>query len=238
MAFRLLPTFRLARQLSKEISNPFWTVPRPSFWWDYNPRLPSESEIFQDHIGMIEKLMQQPVEIPRPENIRRRHPGMSSATYYRYSEAPKREEKASPSEQEATQHEAETKTETMTEKAAEEFHVSFNLSEFSPEEIQVKLIGDNVLYVEAKHVSKKDGREVERYFSHYYSIPDNVDIEAIKSTISKDGTLKMTAPVMNKQPPQPTEKILPIDHDASARVEEAPVDSAENVDGGNPKSNE
>ena len=181
--------------------------------------------------------MQQPVEVPRPENIRRRHPSMSSATYYRYSEAPKPEEKASPSEQEATRHEAETKT----EKAADEFQVSFNLSEFSPEEIQVKLIGDNVLYVEAKHMSKKDGREVERYFSHYYSVPDNVDIEAIKSTISKDGTLKMTAPLMNKQPPQPTEKILPIDHldqDASARVEEAPVDGTENGDGGNSKSNE
>ena len=211
MAHRLFPTLRLARQLSREMS-PWWAVPRPSFWWDY-PQFPiAASNFFKDHVSLLDRLTQ-PADASYARHPGARHPA-TNTTYYKYTIVSKPKESVHQQSEDTireSQSDEETNTTADQETSPQEFQVSFDLNEFSPGEIQVKLLDDTLLQVEAKHTSEKDGNQVERYFSHYCHLPGNVDTSALKSTISKNGTLRMTAPLISVQDiPPVAEKIIPI----------------------------
>lgn len=77
------------------------------------------------------------------------------------------------------------------------FKVSFDVSQFVPEEINVKT-QDNKLMVQAKHEEKADGgKVVSREFSRQVDIPSNVDPFSMHSVLSKDGILQVEAPVLS-----------------------------------------
>lgn len=74
------------------------------------------------------------------------------------------------------------------------FRVSFDVSQFSPNEISVRT-QDNKLIVHAKHEETGEGKNVSREFSRQIDLPKHVDPERLQSTLSKDGILQVEAPV-------------------------------------------
>lgn len=83
----------------------------------------------------------------------------------------------------------------------DDFKVNLDVQQFKPEEVSVKLQGD-YLVVEGKHEERQDKHGfISRQFQRRYKLPENVDTEKIKSTLSSDGVLQLSAPkkIVNKQ---------------------------------------
>ncbi len=72
--------------------------------------------------------------------------------------------------------------------------VSLDVQQFKPEEINVKVVDDHVV-VEGKHEERQDKHGfISRQFTRRYLLPPNVNIEAVKSSLSSDGILSISAP--------------------------------------------
>jgi HSP20 family molecular chaperone IbpA len=76
----------------------------------------------------------------------------------------------------------------------ERFRVRFDVSEFQPEEIQVK-VQENKLIVNAKHEEKSAQTSISREYSRQVDIPSSVDQERMQCVLSKDGILSVDATV-------------------------------------------
>ncbi len=74
------------------------------------------------------------------------------------------------------------------------FRVSFDVSQFLPEEISVRT-EEQKLLVQAHHEEKGTGRNVSREFSRQIDIPKHVDPQKLQCTLSNDGILQIEAPV-------------------------------------------
>ncbi|KAL6725270.1 hypothetical protein Aduo_007334 [Ancylostoma duodenale] len=86
--------------------------------------------------------------------------------------------------------------------------ISLNVKNFKPEELKVDLDG-RVLRIEGKQeVQEKDGYSM-RTFVREWALPENVDVEKIKSSMTEDGHLSIEAPKMTK--PSITSKSIPIE---------------------------
>lgn len=81
------------------------------------------------------------------------------------------------------------------EDGIQKFKMRFEVSEFKPDEIQVK-VQENKLIVSAKHVEKSASSTRSREYSRQVDIPDNVDQDRIQCILSKDGVLTVDGPVM------------------------------------------
>ncbi|XP_012277090.1 protein lethal(2)essential for life-like [Orussus abietinus] len=89
------------------------------------------------------------------------------------------------------------------------FQVILDVQQFSPEEITVKTVGENVI-VEAKHEEKRDEHGfISRHFVRRYVLPSSHNVENVTSSLSSDGVLTITAP---KKAPESneTERIVNI----------------------------
>nr|QIB84795.1 HSP21.9 [Nilaparvata lugens] len=74
------------------------------------------------------------------------------------------------------------------------FKVNLDVQQFKPEEISVKLSGDNLI-IEGKHEERKDNHGyISRQFSRRYKLPENVDLQKLESKLSSDGVLTLVAP--------------------------------------------
>ncbi|XP_072013038.1 alpha-crystallin B chain-like [Amphiura filiformis] len=74
------------------------------------------------------------------------------------------------------------------------FAVSLDVQQFAPDELDVRVIDGEVL-VHAKHEQKEDEHGyVSREFTRKYNLPEDVDPEDVKSSLSADGTLTIEAP--------------------------------------------
>lgn len=74
------------------------------------------------------------------------------------------------------------------------FRVSLDVQQFKPEEISVKVVGDYVV-VEAQHEEREDVHGfISRQFTRRYKMPNDIDVDELKSTLSSDGVLILTAP--------------------------------------------
>lgn len=74
------------------------------------------------------------------------------------------------------------------------FQVSLNVQNFKPEEVEVKVVDNNVI-IEAKHEERnEDESYVSRHFSRRYALPDDCNLKDIVSTLSADGILTVRAP--------------------------------------------
>ncbi|KAL1502294.1 hypothetical protein ABEB36_007460 [Hypothenemus hampei] len=77
----------------------------------------------------------------------------------------------------------------------DKFQANLDVQQFKPEEISVKITGDNILTVEGKHEEKKDEHGyISRHFVRRYVLPKNYDIGKVESKLSSDGVLTITAP--------------------------------------------
>ncbi|XP_042296540.1 heat shock protein beta-6 [Sceloporus undulatus] len=76
----------------------------------------------------------------------------------------------------------------------DKFSVLLDVKHFSPEELNVKVVGDYI-EVHAKHEERPDEHGyISREFHRRYMIPKGVDPAAITSALSPDGVLSITAP--------------------------------------------
>ncbi|XP_076276323.1 protein lethal(2)essential for life [Lasioglossum baleicum] len=74
------------------------------------------------------------------------------------------------------------------------FQVILDVQQFSPEEITVKTVSNNII-IEAKHEERQDEHGyVSRQFLRRYVLPPSHDVINITSSLSSDGVLTITAP--------------------------------------------
>jgi crystallin alpha B len=93
--------------------------------------------------------------------------------------------------EEAPQRETGMSEVTNTDK---DFKINLDVSHFKPEELNVKTI-ENKLVIHAKHEERPDEHGfIQREFKRMYILPKEVDPEIVKSSLSADGILTITAP--------------------------------------------
>lgn len=88
------------------------------------------------------------------------------------------------------------------------FKVRFDVSEFKPDEIQVK-VQDNRVMVYAKHEERSASQSVSKEYSRQVDIPPNVEQEKLQCVLSRDGILTVDGPVITNQLMVP-HQVLPI----------------------------
>ncbi|CAK9803876.1 Protein lethal(2)essential for life [Anthophora quadrimaculata] len=110
------------------------------------------------------------------------------------------------------------------------FQVTLDVSQFAPEEVNVKVVDQNVV-VEAKHNEKEDEHGwVSRQFIRKYIIPSQCDINQIESHLSSDGILSISAPRKVPLKPEANEKVIPIHYTgkpALSNCDDTPNDTTE-----------
>ena len=88
--------------------------------------------------------------------------------------------------------------------------VVLDIQQFTPEEITVKVV-DKFIVVEGKHEEKQDEHGwISRQFIRKYLVPEQCDLEQVKSTVSSDGILTITAP-RKHDPQNQREKLIRIE---------------------------
>merc|ERR1712222_66055 len=92
------------------------------------------------------------------------------------------------------------------------YKILVNVDKYNPEELVIKTI-ENTVVVEAKHQEKtSDGRSFStQSFSQSFTLPQGVDPEAVKSSLSQSGVLTISAP-LNKTSRAQQERLVPIKH--------------------------
>jgi len=85
----------------------------------------------------------------------------------------------------------------------------FDVTQYLPEEIVVKTV-DNRLQVNAKHEEKSANRSVFRKYEREFLLPQGVNPELIRSSLSKDGVLTVECPL--PQIEDNSEHRIPIQH--------------------------
>lgn len=92
---------------------------------------------------------------------------------------------------------------------ADKFQVKADVSQFSPEDITVKTVG-NCVVIHGKHEEKEDKHGfVSREFTRRYVLPEEVDPEAVTSSLSLDGVLTVEAPKKRQELPS-SERMIPV----------------------------
>ncbi|XP_053686974.1 protein lethal(2)essential for life-like [Sabethes cyaneus] len=101
----------------------------------------------------------------------------------------------------------------ITATDSEKLQINLDVQQFSPNEITVKTVDNNII-VEGKHEEKQDEHGfVSRQFVRRYLLPSGHDSKDVTSCLSSDGILIITAP--KKALPPPTgqaanERTIPI----------------------------
>jgi len=91
------------------------------------------------------------------------------------------------------------------------FHVNLDVQQFSPEEIQVKVV-DNCVVVEGKHEEKQDEHGfISRHFVRRYAVPKEYKLDGIASKLSSDGVLTISAPKVEAIEGT-QERVIPLTH--------------------------
>ncbi|XP_031836307.1 protein lethal(2)essential for life [Nomia melanderi] len=92
------------------------------------------------------------------------------------------------------------------------FEVTLDVSQFVANEVNVKVVDQNVI-VEAKHDEKEDEHGwVSRRFVRKYIVPSQCDIDRVESRLSNDGILSITVPRKEPLKPESSEKIIKIQY--------------------------
>lgn len=77
----------------------------------------------------------------------------------------------------------------------DKFQVNLDVQQFMPQEISVKVTGENIVTVEGKHDEKQDEHgSIFRHFVRRYVLPQGYDVGKMVSRLSSDGVLTITAP--------------------------------------------
>ncbi|XP_043936942.1 alpha-crystallin B chain isoform X2 [Protopterus annectens] len=92
----------------------------------------------------------------------------------------------------------------------EKFTVNLDVKHFSPEELQVKVVG-GFIEIHGKHEDRKDEHGfISREFHRKYKIPTDVDPKGITSSLSPDGVLTISG---HRKLDGAPDRIIPITHE-------------------------
>ncbi|XP_064122178.1 alpha-crystallin A chain-like [Macrobrachium nipponense] len=92
----------------------------------------------------------------------------------------------------------------------DKFVLCLDVQQFAPEELKVRVV-EGVVEVEAKHEMRQDEHgSVFRHFIRKYTLPDDVVIESVSSSLSPEGVLVIEAPKKPIEPPPPSQRDVPI----------------------------
>jgi HSP20 family molecular chaperone IbpA len=106
--------------------------------------------------------------------------------------------------------EIEPRVPIVEERGETKLKLEFNVKDFRPEEVKVKILGSNILQVHAEHEEKSEAGDMKRrLYVRQYSLPRGVDIEHVRPTLTKDGVLTVEAPASSLSP---TERLIPIEY--------------------------
>ena len=108
--------------------------------------------------------------------------------------------------------------------------INLDVQQFKPEEIKVK-VADGSVIVEGKHEERQDKHGfISRQFTRRYKLPSNTNLEAIKSNLSSDGVLSISAPKMALEGAKDRE--IPIIHTNKPAIKQTakPDDKAEKME--------
>ncbi|PIO74487.1 Hsp20/alpha crystallin family protein [Teladorsagia circumcincta] len=94
------------------------------------------------------------------------------------------------------------------------FGVSLDVSQFRPEEVQVHLEGRNLI-VEGKQQHKSDSGYMERSFLRTWTLPENVNLEAVRTQLNDNGHLCIEAPKVTETSSQ--RRAIPIERAPSKK---------------------
>lgn len=101
----------------------------------------------------------------------------------------------------------------------DQFQCTLDVQQFSPEEIEVKVV-DKCVVVSAKHEEKKDEHGwISRQFTRKYLIPEQCDLEKVESKLSSDGVLSIIVP-RKEEPKSKNEKSIKIELTGSPALKE------------------
>jgi len=90
------------------------------------------------------------------------------------------------------------------------FQVKLDVSHFRPEEIEVKVVGNDVT-IHGRHEERRDDHGyVSREFTRRYHLPEGCDIDRLSSSLSPNGVLQVTAPKKPIEGPKGLERQIPI----------------------------
>ncbi|KAG8191336.1 hypothetical protein JTE90_006082 [Oedothorax gibbosus] len=93
----------------------------------------------------------------------------------------------------------------------QQFQVSLNVSQFKPDEIQVKVV-DNYVEIHAKHEEKSDDHGfVSREFTRRYVLPRSCQGDLVTSSLTPEGVLTIEAPKKALEDVQKNERPVPIE---------------------------
>merc|ERR1719278_1571362 len=92
------------------------------------------------------------------------------------------------------------------------YKIIVNVEKYKPEELFIRTV-DNTVIVEAKHEEKtSDGRSCSsQSFSQSFTLPAGVDPDTVKSGLSQQGVLTISAPVVRTTRPNQA-RLVPIKH--------------------------
>lgn len=125
---------------------------------------------------------------------------------------------------------------SVVEADKDKFQVSLDVQQFAPEEINVKVVGRNVL-IEGKHEEKQDEHGfISRQFTRKYLVPEQCEIDDLESHLSSDGVLTITAP-KKKSLEDKNERIISITQTGQPALKDAEASSSQSKESANtPKS--
>lgn len=84
---------------------------------------------------------------------------------------------------------------------------------YNPEELKVD-IKDNELIIQGEHKSENEGQTLQRSFTRSFTLPSNINKEAIQCSINEKGQLEIMAPKLESVDAAQT-KSIPIDYKPS-----------------------
>jgi HSP20 family molecular chaperone IbpA len=100
----------------------------------------------------------------------------------------------------------------IEENGERKLKMEFDVKDYKPEEVKVKMVGNNVLQVSAEHEETNDKGEMRRrLYVRQYRLPKGVDVEHLRPSLSKDGVLTIEAPAPGLAP---SERLVPIQYQA------------------------
>ena len=99
-------------------------------------------------------------------------------------------------------------TPSLKQRKCEGFSVKLDVNHFEPEDMTIKVVG-NELIVNGKHGERLDDNGiVSREFTRRYELPKDIDLERITSKLSNEGNLMIEPPLKQKEAPKQT--VIPI----------------------------
>ncbi|NXJ69691.1 HSPBB protein, partial [Rostratula benghalensis] len=122
-----------------------------------------------------------------------------------------------------------TTTTTLTQGSGEGFSVCQDVKDFTPEQLSVKVVGRKVVLVGQKETQNVDEKGSFSYkyevLKREWDVPEEVDAEALRCSLSKEGQLRIEAPRLAL--PAAPERNVPIQvSPAAPQPGPAPEDAA------------